>query len=130
MGASTEAIRIAKIAGQAASDKHGFDILAIDVASKLAITDIFLIVSAKNERQVSAIVNGIDEELHKHGVKSSRREGDREARWVLVDFVDIVVHVMHVEERMTYSLERLWRDCDVIELDLVDPEPTPVTFDD
>lgn len=118
MAATDQAVQLTHIAAQAAADKLGTDLVAFDVSERLAITDVFLIVTAANERQVSAIVDAVDEAMHKAGVKSSRREGDREARWVLLDFLDVVVHVQHTETRQLYSLERLWRDCPRIELTL------------
>ena len=104
------------VAAQAAADKKGRNIVAFDVSEQLAITDVFLIASANNERQVGAIVDGVEEALLKHKLKPTRREGDRENRWVLLDFIDLVVHVMHAEERALYALERLWRDCPRIDL--------------
>jgi ribosome-associated protein len=104
-------------AAVAAADKLAHDIIAYDVSDILAITDAFLLASAANDRQVKAIVDGIEEQLLRElGVKPVRREGDREARWVLLDYVDIVVHVQHAEERVYYALERLWKDCPVLEL--------------
>ena len=76
--------------------------------------DAFVIASAPNERQVSAIVDAIEERLLGLGAKPVRREGEREGRWVLLDFAEIVVHVQHAEERSFYALERLWKDCPVI----------------
>ena len=107
-----------RVAGQAAADKLGSNIVAFDVSEMLSITDIFLIASASNERQVGAIVDGVEEALLKVGVKPTRREGDRENRWVLLDYLDFVVHVQHDEERTLYNLERLWSDCPQIELNL------------
>ena len=118
MTATDRALDLIRIAAQAASDKLGEDIVAYDVSERLAITDLFLIVTAKNERQVSAVVDGIEERLLRDGVKPTRREGDREARWVLLDYLDVVVHVQHAEERALYALERLWRDCPQVELHL------------
>ena len=118
MPATQEALALTRIAAQAAADKLGTDIVAFDVSERLAITDVFLIVTAKNERQVGGVVDGVEESLYKAGTKVVRREGDREARWVLLDFLDLVVHVQHAEERQLYSLERLWRDCPRIELEL------------
>ncbi|SHJ86220.1 ribosome-associated protein [Tessaracoccus bendigoensis DSM 12906] len=112
-----------RIAAQAAADKLADDIVAFDVSQHLAITDVFLIASAGNERQVGAIVDGIEEALLKIKVKPLRREGDRENRWVLLDYVDFVVHVQHSEERTLYSLERLWKDCPAIHLDIDLPAP-------
>ena len=107
------------IAAQAASDKMGDQIVAFDVSGQLSITDIFLIASASNERQVGAIVDGVEEALIKKvRLKPTRREGDRENRWVLLDYVDFVVHVQHTEERSLYNLERLWKDCPAIDLEL------------
>jgi ribosome-associated protein len=96
----------------------------IDVSDRLAITDAFVLASAPNERQVQAIVDAVEERLRAHGVKPVRREGLTESRWVLLDFVDVVVHVQHAEERAYYALERLWKDCPTIPF--VDrAEPTP-----
>ena len=118
MTATDNAISIARQAALAAVDKLAQDPVAFDVSDRLAITDIFLIVTATNERQVGAVVDGIEEALLKNGVKAVRREGDRENRWVLLDFLDTVVHVQHSEERALYGLERLWKDCPLIDLDL------------
>ena len=74
-----------------------------------------MIASAPNERQVEAIVDAVEEKLRERGVKPVRREGAREGRWVLLDFVDVVVHVQHTEERGFYGLERLWKDCPRVE---------------
>ncbi|MFJ6984248.1 MULTISPECIES: ribosome silencing factor [unclassified Streptomyces] len=111
---STELIRTA---AQAAADKLAHDIIAYDVSDVLSITDAFLLASAPNDRQVKSIVDEIEERLQKElGAKPVRREGDREARWVLLDYVDIVVHVQHSEERVFYALERLWKDCPELDL--------------
>ncbi len=124
MTATEHAISIARQAALAALDKLAQDPVAFDVSERLAITDIFLIVTATNERQVGAVVDAIEEALLKAGVKTVRREGDRENRWVLMDYLDTVVHVQHTEERALYALERLWKDCPRIDLDL--PEhPAP-----
>ncbi|MFT3861169.1 ribosome silencing factor [Micropruina sp.] len=124
MTATDHAISLTRIAAQAASDKLGNDLVAFDVSEPLAITDVFLIVSAGNERQVGAIVDAVEEALLAHGEKPARREGHGENRWVLLDFIDLVVHVMHSEERAVYTLERLWRDCPRIDLgDLAEAMP-------
>lgn len=114
MTASTRAVELARIAAQAAADKLGHDIVVLDVSQQLVITDIFVIVSAPTERQVGAIVDEVESRLRAAGVKPARREGERAGRWVLLDFVDIVVHVLHAEERLYYALERLWKDCPAI----------------
>ncbi|QLQ16172.1 MAG: ribosome silencing factor [Micropruina sp.] len=118
MTATDHAVELTRIAAQAAANKLGTDLVAFDVSEQLAITDVFLIATASNERQVGAVVDAIEEELLKHKAKPARREGDRENRWVLLDYLDLVVHVQHAEERRLYALERLWRDCPRIELDV------------
>lgn len=117
--ATERAIELTQAAAAAASDKLGTDIVAYDVSEQLAITDVFLVVSASNERQVGAVVDGIEERLRDLDAKPVRREGDRELRWVLLDYLDLVVHVQHTEERTFYALERIWHDCPQIELDIV-----------
>ncbi|MDQ7993402.1 MAG: ribosome silencing factor [Propionicimonas sp.] len=120
MTATDHAIDIARLAALAALDKLAQDPVAFDVSERLAITDVFLIVTATNERQVGAVVDGVEESLLAHGLKTVRREGDRENRWVLMDYLDTVVHVQHSEERALYALERLWKDCPRIDLQLPD----------
>jgi ribosome-associated protein len=115
---ATETARdLALVAANAAADKLGTDIVLIDVSDRLAITDVFVIVTGNNEPQVEAIVDEIEDKLRQAGVKPLRREGRRDGRWVLLDYADIVVHVQHAEERVFYALERLWRDCPVIPFD-------------
>jgi ribosome-associated protein len=114
MTASAEARETALLAAQAAADKLATDVSIVDVSDRLAITDAFVLASAPNERQVQSIVDEVEERLRGHGVKPVRREGVAESRWVLLDFVDVVVHVQHAEERAYYALERLWKDCPTI----------------
>ena len=116
MTASPRATDLATAAALAAADKLAADVVALDVSNQLAITDVFLIASAPNDRQVRAIVEAVEERLSGLGAKPIRREGAREGRWVLLDFGDLVVHVQHAEEREYYALERLWRDCPAIDL--------------
>ena len=116
MTASPDAVSAAIAAAGAAADKLAGDIVAIDVSEHLVITDVFLLCSAGNERQVRAVVDSIEERLSGTGIKPLRREGEREGRWVLLDYGDIVVHVQLAEERIHYALERLWKDCPVIAL--------------
>jgi len=108
--ASARALELTAIAAAAAADKLAEDIVALDVSETLVITDVFLLCSASNDRQVKAIVDGIEEALDKIDVDPVRREGERDGRWVLLDYIDIVVHVQHDEERHYYGLERLWKD--------------------
>lgn len=114
MPASPRAVELALAAAQAAADKLAKDILLLDVSAQLVITDVFLLASAENDRQVLAVVDAIEEKLRELGAKPLRREGEKEGRWVLLDFGDVVVHVQHQEERVYYALERLWKDCPVI----------------
>jgi ribosome-associated protein len=114
VAASDRATELALAAAQAAADKLAVDIVVLDVSEQLVITDAFVIASAPNERQVQAIVDEVEERLRQLDVKPVRREGEREGRWVLLDFIDVVVHVQHAEERSFYTLERLWKDCPVI----------------
>ena len=116
MTASAEAVETAIAAAQAASDKLATDIVAIDVSGQLVITDVFVICSAANERQVKAIVDAVEESLHARGVKPIRREGMKDSHWVLLDYGDVVVHVQHREDRIHYAIERLWKDCPSIDL--------------
>jgi ribosome-associated protein len=116
VAATQHAIDLARAAASAAEDKLATKIVALDVSEQLALTDIFLLASAPNDRQVNAIVDSIEDSLRALGVKPVRREGERDGRWVLIDFAGIVVHVQHEEERSYYQLERLWKDCPAIEL--------------
>ncbi len=118
MTATDEALETTREAARAASAKLAENVVAFDVSEQLNITDVFLVCSAGNERQVGAIVDAIEEQLLKIGRKPARREGDRENRWVLLDYIDVVVHVQHDEERVLYNLERLWKDCPEIDLEL------------
>ena len=112
MTATDRSIELINTAAQAAADKLAENIVAFDVSDQLVITAAFVLCSASNDRQVKSIVDEIEERLQKElGVKPVRREGDRDARWILLDYVDIVVHVQHSEERVFYALERLWKDC-------------------
>ena len=116
---------MAKAAGAAAADKKAADIVALDVSEQLVITDCFVLASAPNERQVDAIVEAVEEKLRDRGHKPTRREGTPDGGWVLLDFTDVVVHVMHTEQRGFYGLDRLWKDCPRIEL----PDAVPVADD-
>jgi ribosome-associated protein len=114
--ASARSVELAEAAVAAAADKLATDLTILDVSEQLVITDCFVLAAAPNERQVSAVVDAIEERLLQLGAKPVRREGERDGRWVLLDYVDIVVHVQHAEERTYYSLERLWKDCPTLPL--------------
>ena len=116
MTATPRALELVRAAALAAEDKLATDIIAFDVSDQLVITDAFLLCSAANDRQVRAVVDEIEDKLRALDAKPVRREGERDGRWVLLDYADIVVHVQHSEERAFYALERLWRDCPLITL--------------
>jgi ribosome-associated protein len=116
VAATAQAIGLVRAAAAAASDKLATNLVAFDVSDQLVITDAFLVCSGANDRQVGAIVDAIEERLRLLDAKPVRREGVREARWVLLDYLDIVVHVQRADEYEFYALERVWRDCPVIPL--------------
>lgn len=118
MSATDEAIQVATVAARAAAAKLADDVVVIDVSGQLIITDCFVIASASNERQVTSIVDEVEGKLRDAGHKPARREGTREGRWTLLDYVDVVVHIQHQDERDFYALDRLWRDCPVVPVDL------------
>jgi ribosome-associated protein len=118
MTASAHSLELLTLAAAAADSKAGEDLVAIDVSNPLPLADIFLIVTGRSERNVVAIAGEIEDKLIEAGHKPLRREGRAEGRWILVDFGDLVVHVFHEEERVYYSLERLWKDCPVIPIEL------------
>ncbi len=118
MTATDHARELLQIAAAAADSKQAEDLVALDVSGPLPLTDIFLLATGRNERNVVAIASEIEDTLIEHGSKPLRREGRAEGRWILLDFGDLVVHVFHEEDRMYYSLERLWKDCPVIPIDL------------
>ena len=109
---------MAAVAARAAASKLADDVVVIDVSGQLVITDCFVIASASNERQVNAIVDEVEEKMRRARYKPARREGTREGRWTLLDYVDIVVHIQHQDERNFYALDRLWGDCPMVAVDL------------
>jgi ribosome-associated protein len=125
MTATAEAIDMAGVAARAAAAKLAEDVVVIDVSGQLVITDCFVIASGSNDRQVNAIVDEVEEKMRQAGYKPARREGTREGRWTLLDYVDIVVHIQHAEEREFYALDKLWKDCPTIpfvDRDMADAE--------
>lgn len=125
MVATQQAIDLATIAARAAEKGLATTITGLDVSDQMPLTDIFLIVSADNERQVQAIVEAVEEALREQAeAKVLRREGDGPGRWVLLDFGDIIVHAQHDEEKDFYDLERLWRDCPHLDLGAVGSQQT------
>jgi len=127
--ATPRAVELAQAAAEAAADKLAGDLLILDVSDQLVITDCFVLAAAPNERQVRSVVDEVEERLRALDARPVRREGEREGRWVLLDYVDIVVHIQHRDERLYYSLERLWKDCPVVPLPATAVSPTRATAD-
>lgn len=121
MTASARARELLTVMALAADSKQAEDLVALDVSGPLPLTDIFFLATGRNERNVQAIATEIEDKMIEAGAKPLRREGRAEGRWILLDFGDIVAHVFHEEDRMYYSLERLWKDCPAIPLDLPAP---------
>ena len=124
MPATEHAADLTLAAARAAADKKAAHLTAIDVSERLGLTDVFLLASGSNDRHVHAIVDAVDEAMQSAGAKRRTREGFADAHWVLVDYGDVVVHILQNEDREFYSLERLWKDCPLIELpeDLTAPD--------
>jgi len=115
--ASQRAVELVRIAAEAASDKLADEIIAYDVSEQLVITDAFVLCSAPNDRQVRSIVDEVETRLREEaGAKPIRREGEREGRWILLDYLEVIVHIQHEEDRHFYALERLWKDCPTMQL--------------
>ena len=104
------------VAAQAAVDKVGTDLVAIDLSDQSVLSEAFLIVSGNNPKQVEAIADEIEEKLKQINEKPVRRENGEE--WILIDYSDLVVHIQSRELRNCYMLERLWNDCPRIELNV------------
>ena len=119
MTATAKAIQVTNIAANAAADKLAENLVALDVTAVMPLTDVFLLASGRTERQVSAIADGIEEKMLESGYKLLHREGKTTGRWILLDFGDAICHVMHEEDRMYYSLERLYSDQPIVKLDVV-----------
>lgn len=117
MTATSTSVTDARAAAEAAFEKLATSVTVIDVSERLAFTDIFVVASGETSRQVRAIVDAIDEAMHKQGVERQRREGyESEARWILADYGDIIIHVQQDEDREFYALDRLWADCPQIDV--------------
>lgn len=122
------AARLAREAAEAASEKKAADIVILDVSAQLVITDFFVICSGSTDRQVKTIAEAVEERIREgDGLKPYRREGEREAHWVLLDYVDFVVHVFQAEDRDYYDLERLWADAGIERIDTEEPADEPAT---
>lgn len=125
MTATHDTIRLAEIAAKAAAEKLATNIAVIDVSDVMAISEVFVLASADNERQVRSIVEEIEDRLTAEGEEPKRREGNRENRWVLLDYGMLVIHVQRNTERDFYSLDRLYQDCPLIEVEGIETMARP-----
>lgn len=125
MTASDNSRSLAACAAKAADERQAGNIVALDVSDVMAIADVFLLASADTERQVRSIAEEVEDALSQRGVEPLRREGNREYRWVLLDYGGLVVHVQRNEEREFYGLDRLYRDCPALEIEGIDAPDRP-----
>lgn len=125
MTATHDTIRLAEIAAKAAAEKLATNIAVIDVSDVMDISEVFVLASADNERQVRSIVEEIEDMLTAEGEEPKRREGNRENRWVLLDYGMLVIHVQRNTERDFYGLDRLYQDCPLIEVEGIDTMARP-----
>ena len=117
MPASKSVTELTQVAARAIADKFGTEMIAIDLSDQMVLSEVFLIATGENIRQVDAIADEVEEKLRLIGEKPARREGTDE--WILLDYSDLVVHIQSAELRRYYMLDRLWNDCPTIELDVV-----------
>ena len=110
-------IELTQRAAHAAIEKLGTDLVAIDLSGQMVLSEVFLLVSGQNERQIDAIADEIERQLSQVGEKPVRRESSE--HWILLDYEDLVVHVQTEEVRKYYMLDRLWNDCPTLALDAV-----------
>ena len=120
MPASKSVIELTQVAARAIAEKLGTDMIALDLSDQLVLSEVFLIATGGNVRQVDSIADFVEEKLREIGEKPARREGTEE--WVLLDYSDLVVHIQSTTLRNYYMLDRLWNDCPRIELDVVREE--------
>ncbi|CAB4592241.1 unannotated protein [freshwater metagenome] len=117
MPARESTIALTQRAAQAVIDKLGTNLVAVDLSEQMVLSEVFLIVTGQNERQVDAIADEVERKLAEIGEKPARREST--GHWVLLDYSDLVVHIQSEEIRQYYMLDRLWSDCPIIKLDAV-----------
>ena len=117
MPASKSVTELTQVAARAIADKFGTEMIAIDLSDQMVLSEVFLIATGANIRQVDAIADDVEEKLRLIGEKPARREGTDE--WILLDYSDLVVHIQSADLRRYYMLDRLWNDCPTIELDVV-----------
>ena len=122
--ATDEAIRAARIAGDAIADKKGENVQILDLSQLLVVTDVFVIASGSSTRHVKTLASDAEDALREIDRKPIRREGTDHGEWILLDYGDLILHVFDAETREYYDLERLWADAPKIEF-----EPSSTTID-
>ena len=120
MPASKSVNDLTQVAARAIAEKLGTDMVALDLSDQMVLSEVFLIATGGNVRQVDSIADFVEEKLREIGEKPARREGTEE--WVLLDYSDLVVHIQSTTLRNYYMLDRLWNDCPRLELDVVREE--------
>ncbi len=108
---------LTKKAVQLAWDKKGKDIIVMDLRKLLNVTDYFILVSGKSDVHIKALTNHIERELKREDVEVWHKEGYQQLRWVLMDYVDVVIHIFRPEVREFYSLEKLWADAKITKIE-------------
>lgn len=101
---------------RAADERMAQDIMVLDVKKLTPLADYFMILHARNDRQLNAIVEEIKDEAHKHGINVVNVEGKEGGKWILIDLNDIIVHVFHHAERGYYNLEKIWEDAPLVDI--------------
>lgn len=114
MNGDLEALELAMLAARAAQDKKARDVMIMDMRNLTTVTDYFVLASGRTPLQVRAIAEHVEDEGGRRGVRVLHREGYERGRWILLDYGDVVVHVLCAEERKFYALERLWGDAPVV----------------
>lgn len=107
---------VAKKAFMALDEKMAVDIKIIDISKISVIADYFIIAGGSNERQVKALADNVEEKLGKDGVFPKSSEGYQNAKWILMDYGDVIIHVFNQEDRLFYDLERIWVDGQSVEI--------------
>jgi ribosome-associated protein len=112
---AAESRKMAIVAAVAACDKKARDVIVLDMREVFILTDYFVICSGNTDRQVGSIQDAVEERLAAQKIKPARREGEHHKRWVLLDYLDVVVHIFRQEEREYYEIERLWKDAPLVD---------------
>lgn len=112
----TQSFEMTKIAYHALEEKKAEDITVLDISGVTVLADYFIIASGNSDRQVKAMVDGVEEALGKAGYEPKQVEGYQTGNWILCDYGDVIVHVFDQENRLFYDLERIWRDGKVIDM--------------